>query len=131
MCLSDRTHCLSRYCDHRSAENDEQAAIEETRTLHIAFDDEISFRRSLTAAIFAIDDQALSKGKAALVALGIQEQKNVKYTRLQLFRAMRPPTRERLAAVQKTLKGAGRDQVSEEQMSPYHVENPKTFPLAK
>ena len=43
------------------AESDKQAAIEEIRTLDVASDDEISFRRGLTAAIYAIDDQALSK----------------------------------------------------------------------
>lgn len=89
------------------AESAKQADLAEIRSIAAVSDDEIALRRSLTSAIFAIDEQSLSQGKAALATLGLAEQKSVKDTRLTLLRAMRPPTKERLKTVQDALKKSG------------------------
>lgn len=89
------------------ADSDKQAALAEVRSIDVPSDDEIARRRSMSKAIFAINEQTLEKAKKALAALGVAEQKSVKDTRLALLRSMRPPTKERLDLVEKALKDSG------------------------
>lgn len=89
------------------AESDKQASLAEVRSIDVPTDDEIARRKRLSKAIFAIDDKALPKAKTSLAALGLAEQKTVKETRLELLRAMRPPTKARLDLVEKALTDAG------------------------
>lgn len=89
------------------ADSERQTALEQVRTLEVPSDTEIAQRRSLSRAILAIDEQSLSKGKSALSALGQAPPPSLKETRLALLRMLRPPTPERLKAVQDALKGAG------------------------
>jgi hypothetical protein len=89
------------------ADGEKEAALNEVRSIEAVSDEEIKLRRSLAAAIFSINDQSIAKGKAALAALALPEQKTVKEIRLSLLRSLRPPTKERLQMVQKALKDSG------------------------
>lgn len=91
-----------------SAERDKKAALDEVRVLDVPDDAEIDRRKTLTKATFAIKDQAgMDRGNQALKALGAASQVTPKDTGLALRRAMRPPTDERLRAVEKALRDAG------------------------
>jgi hypothetical protein len=89
------------------ADGDKQAALDQVRVLEVPTDADIALRRGLSRAILAIDEQTLPKGKAALATLKQAETRTVKETRLALLRMMRPPTTERLKAVQDALTSAG------------------------
>jgi hypothetical protein len=90
------------------AEGDKKSALEEIRVLDVPDDTEIARRQKLTKATFTIkDNNTMEKGNQALKALGLPAQGTPKETGLALRRAMRPPTQERLATVEKVLKDAG------------------------
>ena len=88
-------------------DTDRLPAFDQVRVLEVPTDADIALRRSLSRAILAIDEQSLPKGKAALATLKQAETRTVKETRLALLRMMRPPTPERLKAVQEALTSAG------------------------
>ena len=90
------------------AEDDRKSALEEIRVLNVPTEAEIDNRKKLTKATFDIKDQAAQdKGNLALAALGLPTQSSPKATGLALRRAMRPPTPDRLKAVEKALSDAG------------------------
>lgn len=90
------------------ADSDKKAALAEVRALEVPDDAEIARRRKMTQATFAIKDAAaMAKGNRALQALGEAEQSTPAATGLALRRAMRPPTPQRLAQVEKALRDAG------------------------
>lgn len=90
------------------AESDTQDALLQVRALEVPTDAELDNRRRVSTAIFAIKDAAaMDKGNAALKALGLLPQSTPKDTRAALVRALQPRTKERIATVEKALKGAG------------------------
>lgn len=89
------------------AESDKKASLDEVRALEVPSDAEITRRRSISGAIFAINDSSMDKGKKALAQLGLPEQKSAKEARAALLKALRPPTPERIGLVEKALKDNG------------------------
>ena len=90
------------------AEDDAAQAMGQARALEVPSDAEIINRKTLSQAIFGIQDEAaMAKGNAALKALGLPEQATPKATRAALVRALQPRTSERIATVEKALKTAG------------------------
>jgi hypothetical protein len=90
------------------ADSDKKDALTEIRSLEVPDDAEIANRKNLTRATFAIKDKdSMEKGNKALKALGLTAQTTPRDTGLALRRAMRPPTKDRLATVEKALKDAG------------------------
>lgn len=89
------------------ADSDKKASLDEVRTLEVPSDAEITRRKNISSAIFAINDSSMDKGNKALAQLGLPEQKNAKETRAALLKALRPPTPERIGLVEKALKDNG------------------------
>lgn len=89
------------------ADSDRKASLAEVRALELPSDAEITRRKTISGAIFAIDDAGLDKARKALVALGLPEQKTAKEARAALLKALRPPTPERIGQVEKALKDNG------------------------
>ncbi|MDP1899966.1 MAG: hypothetical protein Q8K96_05885 [Rubrivivax sp.] len=90
------------------AEDDAALALGQVRALEVPSDAEIANRKTLSQAIFGIQDEAaMAKGNVALKALGLSEQATPKATRAALVRALQPRTPERIATVEKALKTAG------------------------
>lgn len=89
------------------ADSDKKASLDEVRALEVPSDAEITRRKQISGAIFAINDASMDKAKKALAQLGVPEQKTVKDTRAALLKALRPPTPERIALVEKALKDNG------------------------
>lgn len=89
------------------ADGDKKAALDELRSLEVPGDAEIARRKQISSAIFAISDASMDKAKKALVQLALPEQKTAKEARVALLKALRPPTPERIALVEKALKDNG------------------------
>lgn len=89
------------------SESDKLAALNEVRSLEVPTDAEITRRKVIRDAVFAIDDLALDKANKALAALGLPEQKTAKEARVNLFKALRPGTPERISLVEQALKKSG------------------------
>lgn len=89
------------------SESDKLAALNEVRSLEVPTDAEITRRKVIRDAIFAIDDLALDKAKKALTALGLPEQKTAREARAALFKALKPGTPERISLVEQALKDSG------------------------
>jgi DnaJ-domain-containing protein 1 len=90
------------------AEDDAAQALGQVRALEVPSDAEIAHRKTLSQAIFGIQDEAaMAKGNAALKVLGLPEQATPKATRAALVRALQPRTPERVATVERALKAAG------------------------
>ena len=91
-----------------SAEGDAAQALHEVRALDVPSEAEITRRKTISQAIYGIkDDAAMAKGNLALKALGQLPQASPEDTRAALVKALRPRTKERIAAVEKALDDAG------------------------
>lgn len=89
------------------AESDKRAALDQVRALEVPTDAEIARRKAISAAIFAINDASLDKARKAATQLGLAEQKTAKDARSALLKALRPPTPERIAMVERALRDNG------------------------
>jgi hypothetical protein len=90
-----------------TADADKKESLEQVRQLDSPTDAEITRRKAITTAIWAINDASFDKAKNVAKALGLKEPMTAKEARTVLLSEHRNATPPRRDALEKALKSAG------------------------
>jgi hypothetical protein len=90
-----------------SADADKKESLDQIRQLDSPTDTEVTRRKAITTAIWAINDASLDKAKGVAKSLGLKEPMTAKEARSVLLTEHRNATPPRRDALEKALRAAG------------------------